>query len=65
MATLLSVNHQDDGYTQLVYDIGVDKRATLLVKTEDVQTILEIPADDVIGDVLDPNRAVERKPGKS
>lgn len=64
MATFLGVNYRPDGYAEVRYDVGVDRIATLMVRAEDVATILELPADVVVGDVMAINRPPERRPGK-
>lgn len=61
MAFLLGVEHQGDGYSRITYDVGVTDRVVLTVRTVDVESVLALPADDVVGDVFDTVRPPQRK----
>lgn len=61
MAFLLSVEHLGNGYSRITYDVGVTDRAVLTVRTADVESVLALPANDVIGDTFTTVRPPQRK----
>lgn len=44
---LLGAQHLPTGYTRLSYDVGVDKRATIVIPTVVYDTFLNMPASDL------------------